>query len=165
MNIRPAAPTDAAALAAIYSHHILHGTGTFEEEPVDAAEMAARLGRIVARGWPWLAAEEDGEVLGYAYAAQFRDRAAYRYSAETSVYVREEARGRGVGGRLLAALIEAAAACGFRRLFAVIGDRGNAGSIALHGKHGFVHAGRLEQAGCKFGRTLDVVFMQRAIGG
>ena len=165
MNIRPATPEDAPALAAIYTHHILHGTGTFEEEPVDADEMAARLDKVVSRGWPWLVAVEGGRVLGYAYAAQFRDRAAYRFAAEDAIYIDPAAIGQGVGSSLIAALIEASAAAGFRRMFAVIGDSTNAGSIGVHLKHGFTHAGQLDAAGWKFGRYIDVVFMQRAIGG
>ena len=164
MDIRPATPADAPALAAIYTHHILNGTGTFEEEPVDAAEMAARLDRLASRGWPWLVAVEGERVLGYAYAAQFRDRAAYRFAAEDSVYIDPAAIGQGVGSRLLAALIDASVAAGFRRMFAVIGDSGNAASIGVHLKHGFTHAGQLDAAGWKFGRYIDVVFLQRAIG-
>ena len=166
VRTRPAVPRDADALATIYSHHILHGTGTFEEEPVDAAEMERRLAAVTARGWPWLVADEDGgAVIGYAYAARFRDRAAYRYTGETSLYVAADAIGRGVGNRLLAALIVAARACGFRRLVAVIGDSANASSIGLHRKHGFGDAGKIDAAGRKFGRDLDVILMQRAIAG
>ena len=152
---------DTAALAAIYSHHILTGTGTFEEEPVDAAEMAARLDRITSHRWPWLVAEAEGAVLGYAYAGQFRDRAAYRFSAEDSIYIRPDAMGQGLGNVLLGALLVESAKAGFQRMFAVIGDSANQGSIRLHEKHGFTHAGRFDRAGFKFGRYLDVVFMQR----
>jgi len=162
--VRPALPArDASAVSQIYSHHVLHGTGTFEEEPVSADSMAERMVFVHARGWPWLVAEIDHLVVGYAYCAQFRDRAAYRYSCEDSVYVREDHIGRGIGRALLQALIEAASAYGFRRMFAVIGDSANRGSIALHAGLGFAHAGILHRAGFKFGRELDVVFMERAV--
>jgi L-amino acid N-acyltransferase YncA len=163
-HIRPAAPADAEALAAIYSHHILHGTGTFEEEPVDAAGMAARLAAIVARGWPWLvAADGGGTVIGYAYAGIFRDRTAYRFTCEDSVYVAPAQVGRGVGRALLDALLVAAREAGFKRMVAVIGDSANAGSIGLHRAAGFTDAGRLNRAGFKFGRYLDVVFLEREL--
>lgn len=162
-SIRPAGPADAAAIAEIYAHHVLHGTGTFEEVPPDAAEMAARLRGVAGRGWPWLVAGDESGLLGYAYAAQFRDRAGYRYACEDSVYVRADAAGRGVGGALLDALLDASAACGFRRMFAVIGDSANVASIRVHAARGFTAAGRLDEAGHKFGRSLDVVFMQRAL--
>lgn len=159
--IRPAVLADAAALAAIYAPHVLHGTATFEEEPPGPDEMAARLAAVAGRGWPWLVLEEDGCVLGYAYVAQFRDRAAYRFSCEDSIYLAPQALGRGHGGRLLDALLEASRAAGFRRMFAVIGDSANTASIALHARRGFAHAGRFDRAGHKFGRDLDIVFMQR----
>ncbi len=164
MHVRPATPADTPAIAAIYAHHVLHGTGTFEEDPPSAEDIAGRMAAIQTRGWPWLVAEgEDGAVIGYAYAAQFRDRAAYRYSCENSVYVRPDAIGRGTGRTLLEALMAAAAASGFRRMFAVIGDSDNAASIELHRRSGFAMAGRFEDAGHKFGRDLDVVFMQRTL--
>lgn len=168
-TIRAATAGDAGAIAAIYAHHVLHGTGTFEEVPPDVAEMAGRLAAVTGRGWPWLVATaaeaEGGAVLGYAYAAQFRDRAAYRHACEDSVYVAPEAVGKGVGAALMTALIPAARASGFRRMIAVIGDSANTASIALHRRFGFTHAGRLDGAGFKFGREVDVVFMQRAIAG
>ena len=163
MQIRPATPEDAAPLADIYGHHVLHGTGTFEEEPPPVAEMADRLAKVQARGWPWLVAEKDGRVIGYAYAAQFRDRAAYRFAAEDSIYIHPDHMGAGVGRALLDALLPASAAAGFQRMFAVIGDSANAGSIRLHERGGFEHCGKLDKAGFKFGRYLDVVFMQREI--
>jgi L-amino acid N-acyltransferase YncA len=161
MDIRLATAADAPAITAIYAHHVLHGTGTFEEEPPSLDEMTARMDNVRTRGWPWLVAERDGAVIGYAYAAIFRDRAAYRYSAENSVYVRPDAIGGGIGQALLGALMEAAAASGFRRIFAVIGDSKNIGSIHLHQKCGFTLVGTFDDAGHKFGRDLDVVFMQR----
>lgn len=163
MEIRLAVTEDVGAIASIYSHHVLHGTGTFEEVPPRPAEMAGRLDRVTSRNWPWLVAAQDGQVIGYAYAAQFRDRAAYRFSAENSVYVHPRHMNRGVGRRLLTALLSEAAAAGFQRMFAAIGDSANVGSIALHERAGFEHCGRLDRAGFKFGRYLDVVFMQRQI--
>ncbi len=163
MHIRPASLHDIAAIAAIYAPHVLHGTGTFEEDPPSVAERAARLDTVQARGWPWLVAERAGAVIGYAYAAQFRDRAAYRFAGEDSVYVHPDHMGAGVGRALLDALLAASAAAGFQRLFAVIGDSENVGSIRLHARAGFTPAGQLDKAGYKFGRYLDVVFMQRAI--
>ena len=162
-SIRAAVPGDAAAIAAIYGHHVLHGTGTFEEEPPSKAEMADRLAKVQARGWPWLVAEQDGRVIGYAYAAQFRDRAAYRFAAEDSIYIDPDHMGAGVGRALLDALLVASAEAGFERMFAVIGDSDNLGSVRLHERALFEHCGKLDKAGFKFGRYLDVVFMQRAI--
>ncbi|WP_174273169.1 GNAT family N-acetyltransferase [Sphingomonas bacterium] len=160
MQIRPATPADVTAITAIYAHHVLHGTGTFEEVPPPPEDMAARLAKVVAAGAPWLIAEDDGGALGFAYAAQFRDRSAYRFTAEDSVYIRHDAIGRGVGTALLDALIEASRAFGYRELLAVIGDSENHGSIALHRRFGFVDAGIIRNVGYKFDRWLDVVFLQ-----
>lgn len=154
---------DAAAIAFIYGHHTLHGTGTFEEEAPSVAEMADRMAKVRARGWPWLVAEKDGEIVGYAYTGQFRDRAAYRFCGEDSVYIHPDHMGAGLGKALLDALIPASAAAGFQRIIAVIGDSANMGSIRLHERTGFEHCGKLDKAGFKFGRYLDVVFMQREI--
>jgi phosphinothricin acetyltransferase len=164
MIIRDATEADATAIAAIYAHHVRHGTGTFEETPPDVAEVAARSARIQRAGWPWLVAEADGVVLGYAYYTQFRDRAAYRYSAENSVYVREDVRGQGVGKALVQALLEHAEAGGFRQMLAVIGDSENIGSIGLHVALGFRHVGTMKSVGMKFGRWVDVVVMQKSLG-
>lgn len=163
LSIRPAVPGDAAAIAAIYGHHVLHGTGTFEEEPPSPQEIAERLANVQARGWPWLVAESADRIIGYAYAAQFRDRAAYRFAAEDSVYIHPDNMGAGVGRALLEALLTASREAGFQRMFAVIGDSENLGSVRLHDRAGFTHAGQLDKAGFKFGRYLDVVFMQREI--
>lgn len=162
-RIRPAAPDDAAALAAIYAPHVLDGTATFETEPPDAAEMGARLARVRQAGWPWFVAEVAGEIAGYAYLTQFRDRAAYRHSGETSIYLDARFHRQGVGRALMEALVEAARGADFRQLFAVIGDSGNAASIGLHAALGFERAGLLRAAGFKFGRWLDVVYMQKSL--
>jgi phosphinothricin acetyltransferase len=164
MVIRDATPADIPAIAAIYAHHVLHGTGTFEEEAPPEAEMAERLAKVQGQGWAWLVAEDQGEVQGYAYFAQLRDRSAYRYSAEDSVYIRDDIRGQGVGKALVAALLARAEAAGFRQIFAVVGDSDNVGSIGLHVSLGFRQCGVLKAAGLKFGRWLDVVYLQRALG-
>lgn len=161
--IRPATLDDAPAIAAIYAHHVLRGTGTFDEEPPPARYFAARITDVAARGWPWLVAETDGAVVGYAYATRFRDRTAYRFTCENSVYVRDGMGGQGTGSALLAALMVAARHCGFRRMVAVIGDSANAASIGLHARHGFIPAGVLHAVGVKFGRALDVVMMEREL--
>jgi phosphinothricin acetyltransferase len=160
-RLRPAIAADAETLAALYGPHVLHGTGTFEEVPPDAAEMARRLEAVTARGWPWLLIEDEDGPAGFGYAAQYRDRIGYRYTAEDSIYLRPDRIGRGYGRLLLSAVIEDAAAAGFQRLFAVIGDSGNAASIGLHGALGFARAGCFTRAGVKFGRWIDIVLMER----
>lgn len=170
MLIRDAVAADLPAITAIYAHHVLHGTGTFEETPPDEAEMAARVARVQQPGWAWLVAESmpgeglAGGVTGFAYFAQFRDRSAYRFTAENSVYVREHVRGQGVGKRLVEALLARAEAAGFRQMLAVIGDSENVGSIGLHVAAGFRQAGVIKSVGLKFGRWVDVVFMQKPLG-
>jgi len=163
-SIRPSTPADAPALARIYGWHVLHGTGTFETEPPDAAEMAARREAVVAKGLPWLVAERDGQVLGFAYANHFRPRLAYRFCLEDSIYIDEAARGQGLGVQLLTELIARSEALGARQMVAVIGDSANAGSIGVHRRLGFEHTGLLKAAGWKFGAWRDVVLMQRALG-
>ena len=164
MRIRDAQPADLPAVSAIYAHHVRHGTGTFEEAPPAEAEMAERIARVEGAGCAWLVAEADGQVVGFGYYAPYRDRSAYRFTAEDSVYVREDVRGQGVGKALVAALVERAAARGFRQMVAVIGDSENVGSIGLHLSLGFRQAGVMRSAGLKFGRWVDVVYMQRALG-
>lgn len=164
MQIRPARPDDCPAIAEIYAHHVLHGTASYETEPPDTAEIARRMDRVLGSGWPWLVAEAaDGTMLGYAYATQFRDRAAYRFVCEDSIYIRDAARGQGVGKALLAALVEACTAAGFRQMVAVIGGAEPA-SEALHARLGFTLAGRLSGIGRKQGRWLDTLYMQRQLG-
>ena len=162
--IRPATPDDAGTIAAIYAHHVLHGTATFEELPPDAGELARRQAEIVGRGLPYLVAEAEGRLLGYAYAGPLRPRSAYRFSLEDSIYLDPAATGQGLGRRLLDRLIVDCTAAGARQMVAVIGDSGNAASIALHARAGFVHAGLLRSVGLKFGRWLDTVQMQRPLG-
>jgi len=165
LRVRDAVAADMPAITAIYAHHVLHGTGTFEEDPPDQADMAARMAKVQAAGCAWLVAEDEaGLVLGYGYFAPFRERSAYRYSAEDSVYVRDDIRGQGVGKALVAELIGRAEAKGLRQMIAVIGDSENVGSIGLHISLGFRQVGVLKAAGMKFGRWVDVVTMQRALG-
>ncbi|MBU6166782.1 MAG: GNAT family N-acetyltransferase [Alphaproteobacteria bacterium] len=163
MSIRPARLEDAAALAAIYAPAVRAGTASFEVEPPSSAEMAQRLMRVKSHGWPWLVHVTMGQIDGFAYASQFRDRAAYRYCGETSVYVAPDAQRTGIGQALLMALASEARAAGFRELIAVIGDSANAASIGLHANCGFQPAGLLKGVGEKFGRRLDIVMMQRSL--
>ena len=164
VTIIPAQPSDAAELAEIYAHHVLHGTASYETVPPGAAEMAARLAKVQASGAPWLVVRgADEALLGYAYASQFRDRAAYRFACENSIYIRHDRRGQGLGKLLLAALIEAAAEGGFRQMIAVIGG-GEPGSVGLHAALGFAPAGTLRAIGRKHGRWLDTVYMQLPLG-
>ena len=157
---RAARVSDGGAIQAIYAHHVAHGTATFDTEPPDLAFWSDKIAGIAARGWPFLVAECDGTVIGYCYATQFRDRAAYAHTCENSIYVAPEAMGGGVGSALLAALIVAARGAGFEQMIAVIGG-GEPASVALHQRLGFVHAGRMRNVGTKFGRKLDTVYMQR----
>jgi L-amino acid N-acyltransferase YncA len=164
MLIRPSTDADLQALAAIYAHHVQHGTGTFETEPPNLAEVTRRRADVLGKGLPWLVAEDGGTVLGYAYANHFRPRLAYRFCLEDSIYLSPGAAGRGIGRLLLAELIARCEALGARQMLAVIGDAANASSIGLHRSLGFEHTGVLKASGWKFGRWLDVVLMQRALG-
>lgn len=162
--IRPSAEADLPAITRIYAHAVLHGTGTFEIDVPDGAEMARRRADVLSKGLPWLVAERGGMVLGYAYANHFRPRRAYRFCLEDSIYLDEAARGHGVGRLLLAELLAQCEAAGARQVLAVIGDAANAGSIGVHRACGFEDAGRFRAAGWKFGRWLDVVLMQKSLG-
>ena len=165
MLIRPAAPADAPALAEIYADAVLHGFGTFEEQPPAPTEMEARRAKVAGYALPYLVAEREGAVAGFAYAAPFRPRAAYRFTAEDSVYVHPAHKGFGVGKALLTAVVAECERLGLRQLIALIGDSANAGSIALHAACGFESAGMLPGVGYKHGRWLDVVWMRRALNG
>lgn len=163
--IRASSNGDISAIAAIYAHHVRHGTGTFEIDPPTEDDMAARRTEVLARGLPWLvAANTQGEILGFAYANWFKPRPAYRFSAEDSVYVTPTACGQGVGRALLAALEHASEAAGVRKLLAVIGDSANQASIQLHSSAGFRHAGMLRSVGWKHGAWRDVVLMEKPLG-
>jgi len=162
--IRPSSAADLPAVTAIYAWNVLHGTGTFELEAPDQAEMSRRRDDVLSKGLPWLVAERGGVVLGYAYANHFRPRRAYRFCLEDSIYLAEEARGQGLGTLLLAELVARCEAAGARQMLAVIGDSANTGSIGVHRALGFEHTGILRAAGWKFGRWLDVVLMQKPLG-
>lgn len=161
--IRSATPADAAQIAAIYAYHVLHGTASFETEPPTVDFWVDKIAELNRRNWPFLVTEHDGAVSGYAYATQFRDRAAYAHTCENSIYIDAQRRGSGIGTVLLGALIEAAKESGFTQMIAVIGG-GEPASVALHSKCGFEHAGRMKNVGRKFGRLLDTVYMQQSIG-
>lgn len=164
MGVRPARERDAQAIAEIYAWHVANGTATFDTVAPDAGAWAGKLAYFAARGFPFLVAERAGGVVAYAYAARFRDRAAYAHTCEDSIYVAHEARGGGIGSVLLPALIEAARGAGFEQMIAVIGG-GEPASVALHSRCGFVHAGRMRNVGRKFGRLLDTVYMQCDLTG
>ena len=164
MRIERARFTDAVAIAAIYAHHVVHGTATWELDPPSPAEMSARIARTLDSGWPWLVARsEAGEVLGYAYASQLNPRPGYLHACENSIYVDHRRMGEGLGKALLTALIEASERAGFRQMVALIAGTEPA-SIALHTRAGFVHCGGLKSVGRKHGRWLDLIYMQRALG-
>lgn len=164
LRIDRAVPADALAIAEIYAHHVRHGTASFETEPPGADEIAARIGKVLEAGWPWLVARDaQSAIVGYAYASQFHPRAAYRYACENSIYICHDRLGQGIGTALLAALLEACEACGFRQVIALIAGTEPA-SVALHARAGFVEAGRLRSVGRKHGRWIDVLYMQRTLG-
>jgi L-amino acid N-acyltransferase YncA len=163
-QIRPAKAADIPVITEIYAHHVLHGLASFETEPPGEREMGRRYEDVLKRRLPYLIAEIDGRVVGYAYANAYRARPAYRYTVEDSVYIHQQYVGRGVGSALLPALIAGCEQAGCRQMIAVIGDSENWPSIKLHEKHGFVRAGLLAAAGWKFSRWVDSVLMQRQLG-
>jgi phosphinothricin acetyltransferase len=162
--IRPATDADLAAITAIYAHAVRTGTATFEIDPPDIAEMTRRFRALRDGDFPYLAAEAQGRVLGYAYAGPYRPRPAYRFTVENSIYLDPAAQGRGLGTALMSALIAACERRGFRQMIAVIGDSANAASIGVHTRAGFRTIGTHSSVGFKFGRWLDTVMMQRALG-
>lgn len=164
MLVRPAAPQDLPAIQSIYGYHVLHGLASFEEEAPPLEEMRRRFEDVTGRGLPYLAAEDKGELLGYGYCALYRARSAYRFTLEDSIYVKHGQQGKGIGRALLAELIVRCEALNYRQIIAVIGDSGNAASIAVHASQGFVRAGNLRSTGYKFGRWVDSVLMQRPLG-
>jgi L-amino acid N-acyltransferase YncA len=163
-KIRPSTDTDVAAMTAIYAHHVLHGTGTFEITPPTEADMAARRADVLSKGLPYLVLEDATGVIGFAYCNWFKPRPAYRFSAEDSIYLAPAAAGRGLGRLLLQELMAQAERAGVRKLIAVIGDSANQGSIGVHRSNGFTQVGVLSACGWKFERWLDVVLMERFIG-
>ena len=162
--IRPSTAADLQAITEIYGWNVLNGTGTFELEVPDVAEMSRRREDVLGKGLPWLVVERSGVVLGYAYANHFRPRKAYRFCLEDSLYLRADATGQGLGRLLLAELITRCEALGARQMLAVIGDSQNLGSVNVHRTLGFAHVGAMKSAGWKFDRWLDVVIMQKALG-
>lgn len=162
--VRPSQDGDLGAITEIYAHHVRRSTGTFETEPPSLHEMGQRRADVLAKGLPYLVAAQGPQVLGFAYCNWFKPRAAYRYSAEDSIYLDPAAQGRGIGRLLLAELVRQAEAAGIRKLIAVIGDSANAGSVGVHSALGFNRVGVLQSCGWKFDRWLDVVMMEKALG-
>jgi len=163
---RSATPDDLDAITAIYADAVTNGTASYELEPPSLSEMATRFEALTSAGFPYLVAERQGDVLGYAYAGPFRARPAYRFIVENSIYVAPGARGLGVGRLLLERLVVEASRLGFRQMIAVIGDgHADSPSVRLHEKLGFRHSGRLEGSGYKHGRWLDTAFMQLSMNG
>ena len=164
IRVRDSADSDVPAIQRIYAHHVLHGLASFEVEPPSVEEMGRRRSEILDRGLPYLVAEDGGEILGYSYAGLYRTRIGYRFSLENSVYVDHARHRSGVGRALLTELIARCERGDWRQMIAVIGDSGQAASIGLHASLGFRHIGTLQAVGLKFGRWLDTVLMQRALG-
>jgi len=162
-DVRDASEDDVPAVQAIYAHHVLTGTGTFEELPPTTDEIAARRAAVVTAGLPYLVAEQGGTVVGFAYATPYRQRPAYRHTVEDSVYVTDGLGGRGIGRALLSEVIARCEAGTWQQMLAIVGDSGNAGSIALHRSLGFREVGTLRSVGFKFGGWLDTMLMQRAL--
>jgi phosphinothricin acetyltransferase len=160
MLIRPATPDDLPEIQSIDARHVLHGTGTFEEIPPSLEDIASRHQAIIAGGHTWLVAHDPSGILGYGYYGPFRARSAYRFTVEDSLYIRDDARGQGVGKALLTALITEARQANHTQMLALIGDTENRGSIALHEAANFTHTGTLKAVGFKHNRWLDVVTMQ-----
>ena len=166
IEIRAAREADLDAITAIYAEAVTNGTASYELEPPSRAEMLGRFATISEAGYPYLVAERQGEIVGYAYASAFRPRPAYRFIVENSIYVAPGNQGRGIGRQLLKSLLAEAEALGFRQMIAVIGDgRADSASVRLHESLGFRHSGRLIGSGYKHGRWLDTVFMQLALNG
>ena len=162
--IRDSRDDDVPAITRIYGHHVLHGLASFEEKAPATEEMARRRAAYLAGGYPYIVAERSGRLVGYAYAAAYRVRRAYRFAVENSIYIDHEDRAGGIGSALMPALIERCAARGFRQMIAVIGDSANTASIGLHAKFGFRTVGTFTAIGWKHGRWVDSVLMQRALG-
>ena len=162
--IRPSRDEDLEAIARIYGHHVLHGTGTFETTPPTVADMTTRRADVLAKGLPWLVAEDGGEVVGFAYGNWFKPRPAYRFSVEDSIYMDPAAHRKGLGRALLAELLAVLERTGTRKVMAVIGDSDNAGSIGVHRALGFEMVGVVQSCGWKFDRWLDIVMMQKTLG-
>lgn len=163
IELRAVEDSDVRAITRIYAHHVRHGTGTFELDPPDEQEMVRRVTAVTSSGLPYLVALDAGSVVGFAYAGQYRPRPAYRFTVEDSIYLDPSATGRGVGGRLLSAVLDKCEALGIRQVIAVIGDSDNTASVRTHEKCGFAHVGTFRAVGWKFDRWLDTVLMQREL--
>jgi L-amino acid N-acyltransferase YncA len=164
LTIRPRLDSDMPAITVIYAHHVLHGASSWELTPPDQTEMTNRAHTLLAAGYPYLVALQDGVIVGYAYAGAYRPRPAYRNTVEHSIYIDDAARRGGIGKALMVALIEACTTLGFRQMIAIIGDSKNLQSIEFHEQMGFEHVGRVKDIGYKFDRWMDQIIMQRALG-
>jgi L-amino acid N-acyltransferase YncA len=162
--IRPSLDADIEEITAIYAHHVLHSTGTFETEAPSAPDMASRRADVLAKGLPYLVATDQNKVVGFAYGNWFKPRPAYRYSVEDSIYLAPNQHGKGLGRALLAELLARCETAGIRKIMAIIGDSANAASIGLHKASGFEHVGKINACGWKFGAWRDIVIMQKTIG-
>ncbi len=162
--IRPSHDQDLPQITAIYAHHVLHGTGTFETDPPSEADMTTRRADVLGKGLPYLVAEQDGVVVGFAYGNWFKPRPAYRYSVEDSIYLAPDLHRKGLGRALLAELLARFEAVGIRKVMAIIGDSANAGSVGVHRALGFTQVGVVESCGWKFGAWRDIVIMQKTLG-
>ena len=163
-HIRPSRDEDIPAITAIYAHHVLHGTGTFETDPPNEANMTARRADVLSKGLPYLVAEHDGKVAGFAYGNWFKPRPAYRYSVEDSIYLAPDLQRKGLGRALMAELLAQFEAVGIRKVMAIIGDSANAGSVGIHQAFGFTQVGIVESCGWKLGAWRDIVIMQKTLG-
>ncbi len=162
--IRASRAEDLAAITAIYAHHVLHGTGTFETEPPSMDDMSARRSDVLSKGLPYLVAEQEGQIAGFAYCNWFKPRPAYRYSVEDSIYLAQDVHRKGLGRALLAELLAHCETAGIRKVMAIIGDSANAGSVGVHRALGFAQVGIVEACGWKFGAWRDIVIMQKTLG-
>ena len=163
-HIRPSRDEDIPAITAIYAHHVLHGTGTFETDPPNEANMTARRADVLSKGLPYLVAEHDGKVAGFAYGNWFKPRPAYRYSVEDSIYLAPDLQRKGLGRALMAELLAQFEAVGIRKVMAIIGDSANAGSVGIHQAFGFTQVGIVESCGWKLGAWREIVIMQKTLG-
>ncbi len=161
--IRESTELDVPAIQSIYSHHVLHGTASFELTPPDIQEMLARRQAVISKGLPYLVAVLHGDIVGYAYATPYRPRPAYRFTVEDSVYIREGFQGKKIGSLLLQAIIDHCTQAGYRQMLAVVGDA-SPPSVALHVRHGFELAGTFKAFGFKFGAWRDTAMLQRSLG-
>lgn len=162
-EIRELVIDDANSIAAIYGQHVMNSTATFEEVPPSVSEMTLRINELLKGNYPALVAMHEGRIIGYAYAGPHKQRSGYRYTVEDSIYVEPAFHGRKIGSGLLSQLIERCTAVQFSQMMAVIGDSRNTASIALHQRFGFRHIGIAAGIGYKFGRPLDVIYMQREL--